>query len=198
MTQLRALSNKFNWLLTSVVFFRDHYKTILALGLIAAFGRVIQLGAFGKISTLANIFLEAGIETSRILLFLYVLGLSNIRLGAAHIKHFFIKKSNRYLFKKLAWQRLKTEWPAVILNLAGFLSIAWVSNYLIDLLAYETCLLLTLKKDGILAASSSEWTIILFFKNLSVIPLTLVFNGIFLLWITNKLKALLATNRSYI
>ena len=60
-------------------------------------------------------------------------------------------------------------------------------NLLIDLLAYETCLYLTLKKEGILVDTSSEWTILLFFKNILVIPFTLVFETVFLLWVTNKL-----------
>jgi hypothetical protein len=39
-----------------------------------------------------------------------------------------------------------------------------------------------------LADSSSEWTILLFFKNLTVIPLTLIFDAILLLWLSNKLS----------
>jgi hypothetical protein len=68
------------------------------------------------------------------------------------------------------------------------LLIAATINYFIDLLAYETCLYLSLKSDGILAESSSEWTILLFFKNLTVIPLTLIFDTVLLLWLANKLS----------
>ena len=74
------------------------------------------------------------------------------------------------------------------MNIVGFLLIAWAINYLIDVLAYETCLYLTLKKDGILVESSSEWAILLFFKNLTVIPLTLIFDTVLLLWLANKLS----------
>ena len=74
-----------------------------------------------------------------------------------------------------------------MLNLIGFSLVAWSVNYLIDLLAYQTCLYLTLKENGVLVESSSEWTILLFFKNLSVIPFTLVFETLFVLWLTNKL-----------
>ena len=59
-------------------------------------------------------------------------------------------------------------------------------NLLIDHLAYETCLYLALRYNGILVDTSSEWTILLFFKNISVIPFTLVFETIVLLWLTNK------------
>ena len=88
----------------------------------------------------------------------------------------------------IAVQKMKKQWPAVVLNSIGFLLIAGAINYLIDALAYKTCLYLALKKQGILAASSSEWAILLFFKNLSVIPFTLIFETVFLLWVTNKLK----------
>lgn len=72
------------------------------------------------------------------------------------------------------------------MNFIGFSVIVWGMNYLIDLLAYQTCLYLALKQGGILAPASSEWTILLFFKNLSVIPFTLIFETLFLLWLADR------------
>ncbi|HEX6848691.1 MAG TPA: hypothetical protein VF144_17015 [Chitinophagaceae bacterium] len=161
---------------------------ILGLGLIAALGRVIQLGGFGQIPTWMNIVLEVVIESARLLLFLYVLGLANIKKGVLRIKHLLTHKDNRKKLMTIATQKLKKEWISVSLNIIGFLLVAWAINYLIDLLAYQTCLYLTLKKDGILAEASSEWTILLFFKNLTVIPLTLIFDTLLLLWLSNKLS----------
>ena len=161
---------------------------VLGLGLIAALGRVLQLGGFGAISTSTNIVLEVIVEAARILLFLYVLGLADIKKGLLRIKHLFMHKNKRKQQWKITIHNTKKRWAAILLNLCGFLLIAWALNYLIDILAYETCLYLTLKKDGILAASSSERTILLFFKNLSVIPFTLVFETLLLLWINNKLS----------
>ena len=68
---------------------------VLGLGLIAAFGRVIQLGGFGVVSTSTNIILEGIVETARILLFLYVLGLANLKKGILRIKHLFTRKDTR-------------------------------------------------------------------------------------------------------
>jgi hypothetical protein len=161
----------------------------MSLGLVSAFGRVIQLGGFGAIPAWTNVLLEVIVESSRILLFLYVLGLANIRQGVLRIKHFITQKSSRKLQWTLAIQKLKEQWLAIILNVVGFFLIAWLINYLIELLAYQTCLYLSLKKNGVLVDSSSEWTILLFFKNLSVIPFTLVFETLFILWITNKLTS---------
>ena len=162
----------------------------MGLGFIAAFGRVIQLGGFGQITTWMNVILEIVIESARILLFLYVLGWANIKNGVLRIKHLLTRKEDRKKFLTVAIHKLKKQWFLVSLNIIGFLLIAWTINFLIDLLAYETCLYLSLKTDGILAESSSEWTILLFFKNLTVIPFTLIFDTILLLWLVNKLSGI--------
>ena len=162
---------------------------IFGLGLIAAFGRVIQLGGFGQITSLVNIFLEVVVELVRLLIFLYVLGLASFKNGASRIKQLFTDKKSRKLYWRVALQKIKKQWVEILLNFFVFLGIAWVINYLIDLLAYQTCLYLALKKDEILSQTSSEWTIILFFKNISVIPFTLTFEALFLLWIINKFRS---------
>ena len=130
------------------------------------------------------------LQKARILLFLYVLGWANIKNGVLRIKHLLTRKEDRKKFLTVAIHKLKKQWFLVSLNIIGFLLIAWTINFLIDLLAYETCLYLSLKTDGILAESSSEWTILLFFKNLTVIPLTLIFDTVLLLWLANKLSGL--------
>ncbi|PSR52783.1 hypothetical protein AHMF7605_04215 [Adhaeribacter arboris] len=177
-----------NWLINSLSFIKKHFVIIIALGLIAAFGRVIQLGGFGKIPTWLHLVLEVIIEGTRLLLFVYVLGLANLKAGLLKIKQVLTQKNNRHQLLNAAWRKAKKQWLAIWLNFICFLLIAACINYLIELLAYETCLLLSLKQGGILTNTSSEWTIMLFFKNLSVIPFTLVFEAIFLLWLTDKLQ----------
>jgi hypothetical protein len=86
------LYNKFVTLQNAIHFFKKHFLVITALGLIAAFGRVIQLGGFGEIAAWTNVLLEVLIESSRLLLFLYVLGLANIKKGMLRIKNFFSSK----------------------------------------------------------------------------------------------------------
>jgi hypothetical protein len=182
------LSGKLILLNNTFHFFKKHFLTITVLGLIAAFGRVIQLEGFGQITSWTNILLEVIIESSRILLFLYVLGLANVKSGFLRIKRFFTSKDNKKTYFTSAIQKLRKQWLPFSLDIIGFLIIAWCINYLIDLVAYETCLYLTLKKDGILTESSSEWPILLFFKNLTVIPLTLIFDAVLVLWLSNKLS----------
>ncbi|RDC62119.1 hypothetical protein [Adhaeribacter pallidiroseus] len=182
-------ANKLTWLLGSVHFIRQHFLVIAGLGLLSGIGRVIQLGSFGEISSFQFILLEIIIELARVILFLYVLGFANVKDGLLRLKRLFIHKNTRKLNWALAKQNLKKERLSLIINLFGFLLIAAGVNFLIDLLAYQTCLYLTLKSHQILAESSSEWTILLFFKNISIIPFTLVFEAIFLLWITGKFKS---------
>jgi hypothetical protein len=187
MNRITTLIGKLEILLTSILFLKNHWLALLSLGLIAAFGRVIQLGGFGEISATAYIALEVIIEMSRILIFVYVLGVANIKRGLHHIVRIFSGKTNFRVNYLVALQKIKNQWVAVCLSFIGFLMIAGTINLLIDQLAYQTCLYLSLKQGGILVSASSEWTILLFFKNISVIPFTLVFETLFLLWITNKL-----------
>ena len=184
--RLSKLRGKLTVLYGSIFFIRDHFLTIFALGLIAAFGRVIQLGCFGEIPSWVNVGTEVAVETSRILIFLFVLGVANIKSGARLLKRFF---ANRFTLKAswaIAKRKIRTQWVQISLSFAGFLIIAAGINFLIDTLAYETCLLLTLKSDGILVDTSSEWTVLLFFKNILVIPFTIVFETLLLLWITRE------------
>ena len=182
-------SNKLTILNNAIYFIKKHFLVILLLGLISAFGRVIQLGGFGEISSWANIVLEIIVESSRILLFLFVLGLANVKKGMLRIWDLFTKKGMWRSIWNNSIQKLKKQWLSVLLNLSAFLIIAWMFNFLIDQLAYETCLYLSLKKHGVLVDRSSEWTILLFFKNLSVIPFTLVFETLLILWVAGKLNS---------
>lgn len=182
------LSGRLGWLLHSLRFFWHHVAVILGLGLIAAVCRVTQLGGFGQVSATYNIVLEVVIEFARILLFLYVLGFANVHKGWHRITQAVRSKPRLKENWQIAIWNVKKFWPDIVLSGIGFLLIAVALNYLIDLLVYQTCLYLDLMNNGILAPGSSEWTVLLFFKNLSVIPLTLVFDALFLLWITGKLQ----------
>lgn len=180
--------NKLTTFNNAIYFIKKNFLVIMGLGLISAFGRVIQLGGFGEIPGWVNIVLEIIIESSRILLFLFVLGLANVKKGILRLRDLFAKKDMWRSNWSVSIQKIKKQWLSILLNLAAFLIIASIFNYLIDQLAYQTCLYLSLKENGILVDSSSEWTILLFFKNLSVIPFTLVFETLLILWIAGKLN----------
>jgi hypothetical protein len=181
--------NKLTTLNNAIYFIKKHFLVIFGLGLISAFGRVIQLGGFGEIPGWVNIVLEIIVESSRVILFLFVLGFANVKKGILRIRDLFTRKDMWRSNWHATFQKIKNQWLSVLLNLTAFLIIVWIFNYLIDQLAYETCLYLSLKEQGLLVDSSSEWTILLFFKNLSVIPFTLVFETLLILWIAGKLKS---------
>ena len=181
-------SANLEWLSSTILFFRKHFLMIFTLGLIAGIGRVVQLKGFGEISPATNIIMEVIVESARLALFIYILGSASLKMGLARLAGVFEKSEHRTEVLKLAFANFKRKWPILLLNLGGYLLIAWVINLLIDQLAYETCLYLTMQNRGILSADASEWTIILFFKNLTVIPLTFVFNTLFVFYLTNRLS----------
>jgi hypothetical protein len=175
------------WTLYTFQFIRNNFLIIFTLGLIAAIGRTIQLRAFGPISPVTHFSLEILIESARLAIVLYALGLANIRRGVRKVFHFVKKKDSRRQSWQTALARLRREWVAILLNFIAFLLIAFLFNFVIDHIAYETCLYITLTARKLISDQSSEWTLILFFKNITVIPFTLVFQTLFLLWITNRL-----------
>lgn len=176
------------WLRETLLFFRNHLLVVLGFGLVAAIGRIVQLGAFGPVSPGVHIAMEVVVESARIWLFLYALGLTKVKKGFARMKLMFTSRKAWSEHWQMARMRLRSEWGTLLASFVIYLLIAWVINLLIDYTAYQTCLYYKLKVNNILAEQSSEWVIILFFKNLSVIPLTLIFNALFLLWLTGRVS----------
>jgi hypothetical protein len=185
-THLNA-SQSFEWILYTFGFIRMNFWIILGWGLVAAVGRTIQLRAFGPISPFTHSLLEILIESARIALVLYALGLANIKSGLAKISRVTRSKASRQQHGRLALLRMRKLWVIILMNLGVFLLLAYVFNLLIDHIAYQTCLYITLTTRQLISEQSSEWALILFLKNISIIPFTLVFQTLFILWITNQL-----------
>lgn len=181
------LLNALDWTIQTIRFVKNHFLIIFGLGLIAAVGRAIQLRAFGPVSPLSHTLLEMVIESARILLFFYALGLTNIRAGANRLIQFITNSQSRKKNWHVAIQKVREKWLAMLINFVLFSIIAFLFNVLINHIAYETCLYITLTSRQLISDQTSEWAIILFFKNISVIPFTLVFNALFLRWLVNRL-----------
>ena len=187
MTTSPKFLNVLDWMVQTIRFIKNYFLIIFGLGLVAAVGRAIQLWAFGPVNLLSHILLEIVIEGTRILLFFYALGLTNVRAGASRLIQFVTNKQVRKQNWHLAIQKVKEQWFAMLINFVAFSVIAFLFNVLINHIAYETCLYITLKSRQLISDQTSEWAIILFFKNISVIPFTLIFNALFLLWLVNRL-----------
>lgn len=181
------LLKSLDWTIYTIRFLKDHFLTVFGLGLVAALGRAIQLKAFGPVNPLSNTLLELVVELARILIFFYALGLTNVKKGVVRLVQFATNKQGRKQNWRLAIQKMRANWSGVLINLVAFLVIAFLFNKLITHIAYETCLYITLKSHQVISDQASEWAIILFFKNISVIPFTLVFNALFCLWLVNRL-----------
>lgn len=193
MTTLKKWFEIFSWFIQSIWFCKSHFFTIFGLGLVAAFGRVSQLGAFGPVSSSSHLLLEIVIESVRVMIFLFALGLTNVRIGAVRVAALFTNRNSVSQKWNLALQQVKNQWVVLLLNFMIFLIFAWLINLLIGYTAYQTCLYKQLKTNHIISTEASEWVLILFFKNISVIPFTLVFNALFVLWITNRLTRLIGS-----
>ncbi|GAB3051473.1 hypothetical protein [Spirosoma pulveris] len=189
MKTLRNASKSFEWILYTVGFIKQHFWLILGLGLVAAVGRTIQLLAFGPISPFFHMLLEVLIESARVALVLYALGLANMQSGLAKISRVARSKATRHKNWRLALLTIRKRWVIILMNLGAFLLLAYGFNALIDHIAYQTCLYITLTRRQLISEQSSEWVLILFLKNISIIPFTLVFQTLFLIWITNRLPS---------
>lgn len=187
MTASVKLTKSLDWTLYTVRFIKNHFLMIFGLGLVAAIGRAIQLKAFGAVSPLSHALLEVVVESARLLIFMYALGLTNVKTGVVRLVRLVTDKQGRAQNWRLAIHKLRHKWPSLLINLVAFSIIALLFNKLIDHIAYETCLYITLKTRQLISSQASEWAIILFFKNISVIPFTLIFNAVFCLWLVNRL-----------
>ncbi|MVM38259.1 hypothetical protein GO730_12880 [Spirosoma sp. HMF3257] len=187
MTTSIKLTKSLDWTLYTVQFIKNHFLMIFGLGLVAAIGRAIQLKAFGPVSPSAHVLLEVVVESARILIFFYALGLTNVKTGVIRLVQLVTNKQGRKQNWRLAIRKLRDKWPSLLINLLAFSMIALLFNKLIDHIAYETCLYMTLQARQLISSQASEWAIILFFKNISVIPFTLIFNAVFCLWLVNRL-----------
>lgn len=169
-------------------FINKHWFSVGILNLVAATGRFVQEGGTGKISVEAFSLLEIAVELSRILLVLLVIGNGSINRGFRRVVSIFRMKKADWL---QVWHQLRTNisWNkiALAINLVIFMIIGIITNISIDLVVH-LFLLNWLKINDLLAATASQWPVILFLKNTSIIPFTLVFEVLLVLILVGKFK----------
>jgi hypothetical protein len=174
----------------SIHFFGLHFLVVFGAGLVAAIGRAIQLGAMDHVSSGVNNLLEILIAAARVLTFLLVLGEGSIGKGARRIRSIFLLNGAQWRsISEAVITKLRVNWLSLVTNLLVYSAIAFMINFTIDKVAYDTDLLINLQSSHILSPQTSEWVLLLFFKNLTVIPFTIIFNGFLLLWVTGKLTS---------
>lgn len=169
-------------------FINRHWVSVGILNLVAATSRFVQEGGTGKISVEVFSSLEIAVELSRVLLVLLVIGNGSINLGFQQVISIFRMKGADW---KQVWKQLKTNvfWNKITLsiNLIIFMIIGIITNISIDLVVH-LFLLNWLKTYDLLAATASQWPVILFLKNTSIISFTLVFEVLLVLILVGKFK----------
>ncbi len=169
-------------------FVSRHGLKVLSLGLIAAFGRGIQEGGWGAISSIGFWGLEFVVEGARLGLVILVLGNGSLKIGFWRVVAIFSVKKSDW---KQTWTQFKKKVSAnkiaLLLNFALFLMIAALFNFSIHA-GIEAGLLEYLKTNHIVDARASKWPVVLWLKNVSIIPFTLIFETILILLLTAPLK----------
>lgn len=157
---------------TTLQFIARNLAIVAPLCLVVAAARFAQ-GGFGKVDWPALISLEILVELGRVALAVLVLGNGSIQRGIAAIRRFFTtgdaERERRFSAAK---SRLQLQWRSLGLDLLVFVVVAVALNILIARIADTECAESTMAQ---VAPSAPRVSLVLLLKNLSVIPLTIVF-----------------------
>ena len=161
---------------------------VALLCLIAAFGRGMQEGGWGSVSSISFWGLEFMVEGARLGLMILVIGKGSLKIGVRKVVAIFRAKKSDW---KQRWTQFKKNvWAnkiAILVNFALFLMIAALFNFSIYA-GIEAGLLEYLKNNHIIDAMASKWPVVLWLKNVSIIPFTLIFETILILLLTAPSK----------
>ena len=163
----------------SLVFCGRFLPVVLGLGLVAAVGRALQIGAAGEISREAHLVLEVIVEGARGVLALHVLGMGSVLGGWMVLKRGFKFRSR---FRRELCEAFHARWRVLAVNLLAFGAVAALVNVVIFAVARSWTALEMLKHCGWIAAQPGPWVTILFLKNVTLIPWTVVFMVVLGLW----------------
>jgi hypothetical protein len=170
-------------------YFKKHFLLILILGLVAGTGRFIQEGGSGEISSSTHAILEVVVNGARLLIIWVVIGQGYIQAGFRNFINIFRLTRNRW---HTVWANAKANFsnnfPAVLVNFIIYIVIAVIINIALFALFEYTSLLVWLKSGSLINLTASKWPVLLFLKNISIIPYTLVFETVFVMWIVERNK----------
>jgi len=151
-------------------FVAAHPGLVLGLSLVSALGRAVQLGGLGPVGGTTSAFLEVVVEGARVLLFLGVIGLGGVAEGLRTVASAFARPPGGWRESgRRVRARLRAEWRALMADIAGFGLIAFAINAAIEAVA-----------------APGAYPRIFLLKNLTVIPLTIVFQCGLLLFMSGR------------
>ena len=147
-----------------------HAPLVLGLSLVAALGRAVQLGGLGPVGPHGTASLEIVVESARVLLFCAVIGMGRVLDGLRTVASIVPRPPAGWRASATAVRaRLRAEWPVLIPDVVGFGVIAFGVNAAIEAVA-----------------APGAYPLIFLLKNLTVIPLTIVFQGGLFLLMTGR------------
>lgn len=152
-----------------------HPMAVGGLSLLAAFGRALQLGAFGRLAQPWSLLLELVVEPARIALFLLVLGDGKLRAGFLSLRRGLTSEHASARFDA-GVAKLRSEWKLFAKSLVAFALVAVGLNVGIDIVSAEPQRFEPpLQFDTSATHAERQLAVELGLKNLSVIPLTIVY-----------------------
>jgi len=169
-----------NWVNNIIM---QHLLLVLVLIFIPAIGRVIQTNGFGNINTFTYWMLEIPVEGARILFLIFLIGDGKFVQGLERldVPIRMIKEQWKTVPATII-NNLKLHSTELIITTLAFILFALVLNYLIKYTINSGQLVFKLQQS-ILLKYFNPVSVILFLKNITIIPLTIIFE----VWLILKL-----------
>ena len=170
-------------------FYGANLPAILLIMSFAAVGRALQLGAAGPPGPLWSGILEVAVEGSRALFVVFLIGHGSVRQGYRNVLALFGKgRANWHGAANEGTSSRRVDWAGMVLSLLLFGLVAWGMNVMIASVASRPDLLAGLRRCGYMAEDANPYGVLLFMKNLTVIPLTLVFNYVLVMFAIGQMR----------
>ena len=165
----------------TIAFYGRHLLILTGISMPPAVLRAFQTGAFGGAGK-AAFFLEILVVLLRALLVMAIVGNGNPRRGWDRIKNAFGPQSGEKDYWSILVANFKRRWVNLLINMLAFAVLILAVNFLIYRIAEWPGLRSTPEAPG------DSTPVVLFIKNLIVIPLTLVFQYILVLTLLGKTR----------
>ncbi|RFS15633.1 hypothetical protein [Emticicia sp. C21] len=170
-------------------YFKRNFILILSLGAVAGLGRFFQEGGYGEITPSMHGILEVVINGARLLIIFLIIGQGYVQIGFNNLTNLFRLTRDEWSH---VWATVKSNFSnnsiAILTNFIILIVVAVIFNIALFALFDYTTFLDWLKSTELLSPTASKWPVLLFFKNISIIPFTLIFETLFVMWIVERNK----------
>lgn len=170
-------------------FIRQNFLTTFVPGLISGLCRFVQEGGAGPVSVSTQAILGIVVFLSRTIIVLSAAGQGNIVEGLNQIFKIFSLSAGEWKMVGMSLkENVRFNLPALIVNVIVFVVISIGVNVGLAFLMEATPFLTHLKSLHLLAPTAGQWPVILFLKNISIIPFAFVFEILLVMFLTGAVK----------